>query len=109
MAATSCTIWIMKPEKEIPITLRAAGLSGGAHCGRILLETIWYLGDNDSTSKRMMEEILANEEEYADDMKTLLERVGKEKVTARMSRVTGSGQGASYDFILDPRRGLDRI
>jgi bacterioferritin (cytochrome b1) len=37
-----------------------------------------------TTSKRMMEEILAKEEEHAHDMKTLLERVGKEEVTAKV-------------------------
>lgn len=42
-------------------------------------EIIRYLGDNDPTSRRMMEEILANEEEHAEDMKTLLERIINEK------------------------------
>ena len=42
-------------------------------------EIIRYLGDNDPTSRRMMEEILANEEEHAEDMKTLIEQIGKEK------------------------------
>ena len=42
-------------------------------------EIIRYLGDNDPTSKRLMEGILANEEEHADDMKTLLETIGKEE------------------------------
>ena len=42
-------------------------------------EIIRYLGDNDPTSRRMLEEILAKEEEHADDMKTLLEAVGKEE------------------------------
>jgi bacterioferritin len=42
-------------------------------------EIIRYLGDNDPTSRRMMEDILANEEEHAEDMKTLLETVGKEE------------------------------
>ena len=42
-------------------------------------EIIRYLGDRDSTSRRMLEGILAKEEEHADDMKTLLERVGKEE------------------------------
>ena len=40
-------------------------------------EIIRYLGDNDPTSRRMMEEILAKEEEHAEDMKSLIERVGK--------------------------------
>lgn len=35
-------------------------------------EIIRYLGDNDSTSRRVMEEILANEEEHAEDLKTLI-------------------------------------
>jgi len=42
-------------------------------------EIIRYLGDSDPTSRRLMEEILAKEEEHAEDMKTLLERIGKEK------------------------------
>jgi len=42
-------------------------------------EIIRYLADNDPTSKRMMEAILANEEEHAEDMKTLLETIGKEE------------------------------
>lgn len=42
-------------------------------------EIIRYLADNDPTSRRMMEGILANEEEHAEDMKTLLETVGKEE------------------------------
>jgi bacterioferritin len=36
-----------------------------------------YLANNDPTSRRMMEEILANEEEHAEEMKTLLEALGK--------------------------------
>ncbi len=43
-------------------------------------EIIRFLGDNDSTSRRMMEEILAKEEEHAEDMLTLIERVGKAKL-----------------------------
>ena len=42
-------------------------------------EIIRYLGDNDPTSRRMMEGILANEEEHTEDMKTLLETIGKEE------------------------------
>jgi bacterioferritin len=36
-------------------------------------EIIEYLGRNDSTSRRLMEEILAKEEEHADDLASLLE------------------------------------
>ncbi len=42
-------------------------------------EIIRYLGDNDPTSRRLMEDILAKEEEHAEDMKTLLERVSQEE------------------------------
>ena len=36
-------------------------------------EIVRYLADNDPTTRRMMEEILASEEEHADDLKNLLE------------------------------------
>jgi bacterioferritin len=45
-------------------------------------EIIRYLGDNDPTSRRVMEEILAKEEEHAEDMKTLIESVGRAEVEA---------------------------
>jgi bacterioferritin len=41
-------------------------------------EMIRYLGDGDPTSRRMLEEILAKEEEHAEDMLTLIDRVGKQ-------------------------------
>jgi bacterioferritin len=45
---------------------------------RIAIESytdfIRYLGDTDPTTRRMVEEILATEEEHADDLKTLMER-----------------------------------
>ena len=40
-------------------------------------EMVQYLGDRDSTTRRMMEEILAVEEEHADDLVNLLGEVGK--------------------------------
>ena len=40
-------------------------------------EMIRYLGDDDPTSRRMLEEILATEEEHADDLRTLLESLGR--------------------------------
>ena len=39
-------------------------------------EMVRYLGQNDPTSRRMMEEILAKEEEHADDLVNLLEELG---------------------------------
>jgi bacterioferritin len=47
-------------------------------------EIIRYLAGNDPTSRRMMESILAKEEEHAEDMKTLLETIaGGEKLQDR--------------------------
>ena len=40
-------------------------------------EIINYVGDRDTTTKRLMEQILATEEEHAEDMKTLMEDFGK--------------------------------
>ncbi|HEX5833614.1 MAG TPA: ferritin-like domain-containing protein [Pyrinomonadaceae bacterium] len=39
-------------------------------------EMITYLGSDDPTSRRLMEEILAVEEEHADDLVNLLEKMG---------------------------------
>jgi bacterioferritin len=50
---------------------------------RIAIETyseiIRYLGYNDATTRTMMEKILAMEEEHAEDMKTLLQKVGSDE------------------------------
>lgn len=40
-------------------------------------EIIEYLGQADPTSRRVMENILAKEEEHAEDLKTLLEELGE--------------------------------
>jgi len=42
-------------------------------------EIIRYLGNDDPTSRIAMEHILAKEEEHADDMKKLLETLGKDE------------------------------
>ena len=36
-------------------------------------EMIDYIGDRDTTTKRLLEHVLAQEEEHADDMKDLLD------------------------------------
>src|SRR5882672_11806621 len=41
-------------------------------------EVIRYLGDDDPTTRRLLEELLADEEDHADDLRTLLDRLGKE-------------------------------
>jgi len=43
-------------------------------------EIIRYLGANDPTSRRLMEQILATEEEHAEDLRTLLESLGSDGV-----------------------------
>ena len=40
-------------------------------------EIVRYLGENDPTSRRLMEEILAKEEEHADDLRTLIETLSQ--------------------------------
>jgi bacterioferritin len=42
-------------------------------------EMVQYLGQEDSTTRRLMEEILAKEEEHADDLASLLEGIGGEQ------------------------------
>jgi bacterioferritin len=53
---------------------------------RIAVETyteiVRWLGDADPTTRRMIEGILDTEEEHADDMAGLLERIGAEEATA---------------------------
>lgn len=42
-------------------------------------EIVQWLGDRDPTTRRVFEDLLAQEEEHADDMRGLLERIPKEK------------------------------
>jgi len=46
-------------------------------------EIVDYLGADDPTSRRVMEEILAKEEEHAEDLSTLLEELGKKGEPAK--------------------------
>jgi bacterioferritin len=48
-------------------------------------EIIRYLGDNDPTSRRVMEEVLAKEEEHADDMVKLVEIFAQNEESAKPS------------------------
>ena len=45
------------------------------------LELIRFFGENDPTSRRLMEEVLQQEEEHADDMATLLETLDPREPT----------------------------
>ncbi|MEP6994912.1 MAG: bacterioferritin, partial [Acidobacteriota bacterium] len=40
-------------------------------------EIVRYLGNDDPTTRRLMEEILAKEEEHAEDLATLIDTLGK--------------------------------
>ena len=42
-------------------------------------EIIRFLGNDDPTTRRMMEQILATEEQHADDMRTLLETIAQQQ------------------------------
>jgi bacterioferritin len=41
-------------------------------------EIVQWLGDGDSTTRRIFEHILSQEEEHADDLRSLLERLPAE-------------------------------
>jgi len=64
---------------------------------RIAIDTyrdvIRYLGDDDPTSRRMLEEILATEEEHAEDLVSLLKGID-EQLTGREAGHDGAGAPA---------------
>jgi bacterioferritin len=55
-------------------------------------EIINYVGDRDTTTKRLLEEVLAQEEEHAEDMKTLMEDFGKKGEPAEPGRGRNGGR-----------------
>ncbi len=42
-------------------------------------EIVRFLGNDDPSTRRLMEEILAEEEDHANDLRTLLESLGKDE------------------------------
>jgi len=46
-------------------------------------EIVQYLGNDDPTTRRMMEEILAKEEEHAEDLSSLLQQLGRNEQPAK--------------------------
>jgi bacterioferritin len=56
---------------------------------RIAIDTyraiVQYLGNDDPTSRRMMEQILAKEEEHAEDLSSLLQQLGHKDHVAKAS------------------------
>ena len=55
-------------------------------------QIIQYVGDADTTTKRMLEGILAMEEEHAEDMKTLMEDFGKKGEPAKPGSVAAKAK-----------------
>src|SRR3954451_10746509 len=54
-------------------------------------EIIRYLGDNDPTSRRLMEEILAKEEEHAEDLVNLITQMGQMGGMKEEPKAIGNG------------------
>jgi bacterioferritin len=54
-------------------------------------EIIDYIGEDDPTSRRVMESILAVEEEHAEDLKTMLEDLGAKGEPARPANMDEAG------------------
>ena len=54
-------------------------------------EIIRYLGDNDPTSRRVMEEILTKEEEHAEDLRSLIQTIAHAEESTRGEPCTESG------------------
>ena len=54
-------------------------------------EMIHYVGTDDPTTRRVLEGILAMEEEHAEDMNTLLEELGKKGEPAKPAAATRTG------------------
>lgn len=54
-------------------------------------EIIQYLGNDDPTSRRMMEGILAKEEEHAEDLSSLLQELGKKGEPAKPAAKSAFG------------------
>jgi len=42
-------------------------------------EMVHYIGDDDPTTRRMLEGILATEEEHADDLRNVIETLGRDE------------------------------
>jgi bacterioferritin len=63
---------------------------------RIAIETyreiVRYLGEDDPTTRRMMEGILAMEEEHAEDLSTLLEELGRKNAPANTAQTLRYGR-----------------
>ncbi len=57
-------------------------------------EIVDYLGNADTTTRRIMEEILAVEEEHAEDMNTLLEELGKKGEPAKPAKRSDSASAS---------------
>ncbi|MGN2243000.1 bacterioferritin [Frateuria sp. GZRR35] len=66
---------------------------------RIAIDTyraiVEYIGGDDPTTRRIMEEVLAQEEEHAEDMATLLAQLGEKGEPARPTQAQPAAQPSS--------------
>ncbi|HZP17970.1 MAG TPA: ferritin-like domain-containing protein [Terriglobales bacterium] len=58
-------------------------------------EIVRFLADNDPTSRRLMEEILENEEEHAEDLRNLIQTMAQAEEQKRQSEAGGRLRRAS--------------
>lgn len=57
-------------------------------------DMIRYIGDSNPTTRRMLEAILANEEEHAEDLATMLEEFGGESKKRGSAALRGKSKPA---------------
>jgi bacterioferritin len=60
------------------------------------LQIVRWLGDHDPTSRRMIEQILATEEEHADDLAKLLVHMGSSRFSSTDGSSSGGGNGNGH-------------
>ena len=65
-------------------------------------EMIRFFGDGDPTSRRLMEEILAKEEEHANDLSDLLKRIDGLRLTVQAQGVFFVGSFSAFHAVIPP-------
>jgi bacterioferritin (cytochrome b1) len=76
---TNLSIELIRRTPNLHRFLRVALLGTALMATVATVPTALKAADDDPTSRRMLEEILAKEEEHAEDMKNLLETIGNEE------------------------------
>lgn len=73
-------------------------------------EIVRYLGDKDTTTRRIMEAILATEEEHADDMSTILNNLDRSKESNKESNPNQESNGIRpKESVAAPRSAEDGL